>query len=82
MPRDHASRRTFDLGLTRDLRAAVRVFVRDRGFTAATALTLAVCLGAYSATSTVVYSVRLRPLPVPRPDRIVAMGDVYPTITP
>jgi predicted permease len=29
-----------------------------------------------------VYSVLLRPLPVPEPDRIVAMGDVYPTITP
>jgi len=30
----------------------------------------------------VVYSVLLRPLPVPDSGRIVAMGDVYPTITP
>ena len=31
---------------------------------------------------TVVYSVLLRPLPVPNADRIVALGDVYPTVTP
>jgi predicted permease len=30
----------------------------------------------------VVHAVILRPLAVPDPDRIVAMGDVYPTITP
>jgi predicted permease len=39
--------------------------------------------GTYSwALDTLVYSVLLRPLPIPQADRIVAMGDVYPTITP
>jgi putative ABC transport system permease protein len=72
----------FGVGILRDLRASVRLLARDRGFTATTILTLAICLGANAAIFTVVYSVLLRPLPVPAADRIVAMGDVYPTITP
>ena len=70
------------LGLARDLQSSIRLLVKDRGFTATTILTLAVCLGANAAIFTVVYSVLLRPLPVPDSDRIVAMGDVYPTISP
>jgi putative ABC transport system permease protein len=70
------------LGLARDLQSSIRLLVKDRGFTATTILTLAVCLGANAAIFTVVYSVLLRPLPVPDSNRIVAMGDVYPTITP
>jgi predicted permease len=69
-------------GFARDLQSSVRLLIKDRGFTLTTILTLAVCLGANTAIFTVVYSVLLRPLPVPEPDRIVAMGDVYPTITP
>ncbi len=69
-------------GLAEDLRAAFRLLRRDLGFSATTILTLAVCLGANIATFAVVYSVLLRPLPVPNADRIVALGEVYPTITP
>ena len=69
-------------GLAGDLRAAFRLLRRDLGFSATTILTLAVCLGANIATFTVVYSVLLRPLPVPNANRIVALGDVYPTVTP
>jgi predicted permease len=72
----------FGVGMLRDLQTSIRLLVKDRGFTATTVLTLAVCLGANAAIFTVVYSVLLRPLPVPNPDRIIAMGDVYPTITP
>ncbi|HYN07309.1 MAG TPA: ABC transporter permease [Vicinamibacterales bacterium] len=72
----------FGLGLVRDLRSSVRLLIKNRGYTATTTLTLAVCLGANAAIFTVVHSVLLRPLPVPDSDRIVAMGDVYPTITP
>lgn len=68
-------------GLVRDLQSSVRLLFKDRGFTATTILTLAVCLGANAAIFTVVYSVLLRPLPVPAADRIVALGDVY-SITP
>ena len=69
-------------GLAGDLRAAFRLLRRDLGFSATTILTLAVCLGANIATFTVVYSVLLRPLPVPNAHRLVALGDVYPTVTP
>ena len=70
------------LGLGGDLRSSARLLVKDLGFTATTILTLAVCLGANVAIFTVVYAVLLRPLPVPDADRIVALGDVYPSITP
>jgi putative ABC transport system permease protein len=70
------------LGLARDLRSSVRLLLKSRGYTMTTILTLAVCLGANAAIFTVVHSVLLRPLPVPDSDRIIAMGDVYPTITP
>lgn len=70
------------MGLARDLQTSVRLLLKHRGFTATTILTLAICLGANVAIFTVVYSVLLRPLPVPDSGRIVAMGDVYPTITP
>jgi putative ABC transport system permease protein len=69
-------------GIMRDLRAGLRLLVKSPGFSATVILTLAICLGANVAIFTVVHTVLLRPLPVPEPDRIVAMGDVYPTITP
>ena len=69
-------------GLMRDLRGAVRLFFTDRGYSATVVLTLAICLGANAAVFTVVQSVLLRPLPFPGADRVVAMGDVYPTVTP
>ncbi len=70
------------LGLARDLQAAARLVVKDRGFTLSILLTLAICLGVNAAIFTVVHSVLLRPLPVPDSHRLVAMGDVYPTISP
>lgn len=75
-------RELLGVGLLRELHSSIRPLVKDRGFTVTTLLTLAICLGANAAIFTVVYSVLLRPLPVPGADRIVAMGDVYPTITP
>jgi predicted permease len=75
-------RRWLTAGLGRDLRVAARLFLADPGFSATVVLTLAICLGANAAIFSVVDAVLLRPLPVPEPDRIVGMGDVYPTITP
>jgi predicted permease len=69
-------------GLARDLRGSVRLLVKNPGFSATVVLTLAICLGANAAIFTVVHDVLLRPLPLADPDRIVGMGDIYPTITP
>ena len=77
-----AARELFAAGLLRDLQAGLRLLGRERGFAATVILTLAVCLGANAAIFTVVNAVILRPLPVPESDRIVGLGDVYPTITP
>ncbi len=75
-------RETLTSGLGGDLRAAFRMLAKDRSFTIAVILTLAVCLGANTAIFTVVHSVLLRPMPIPEADRLVGIGDVYPTITP
>jgi putative ABC transport system permease protein len=69
-------------GLGRDLHGSFRMLTKNPGFSLTVILTLAICLGANAAIFTVVHDVLLRPLPLPDPDRIVGMGDVYPTITP
>jgi len=61
-----------------DLRVGLRLLWKDKTFTAAAALTLALCIGANTALFSVVYNVVLKPLPVPEADRIVLMGNAYP----
>jgi predicted permease len=64
--------------LLQDVRFAVRVLVKDRGFTLTSILTLAVCLAANVAIFAVVNSVLLKPLPVPRAEQLVHMHNAYP----
>jgi predicted permease len=64
--------------LTRELRLGGRLLGRDKAFSLAAALTLAVCLGANTALFSVVHNVLLRPLPFPESDRIVLMANAYP----
>src|SRR3972149_4801299 len=64
--------------LTHDLRFALRLVWKDRGFSATVILTLALCIAANTAVFTVVRSVLLRPLPVAEPGRIVNIFDSYP----
>ena len=64
--------------LRRDLRLGLRLVLRDRAFSAAVVLTLALCIGANTALFAVVYNVLLRPLPVPEPDRVLLMSNLYP----
>ena len=61
-----------------DVLYALRVLARDRAYSMAVILTLAVCLGANTAIFTVVRSVLLRPLPYPHADRIISGYDGFP----
>jgi hypothetical protein len=61
-----------------DARFALRLLWKDKGFTLAAVLGLAVCIGANTALFSIVYSVLLRPLPVPEPDRLVLLYNSYP----
>jgi len=60
-------------GIGLDLRQAVRQFAKAKGFTAATLLTLALCIGATTAIFSTVYSLMLRPLPFAESERIVEL---------
>ena len=64
--------------LGRDLRLGFRLLLRDRAWSATVVLTLALCIGANTALFAVVYNVLLRPLPVPEPDRVLLMSNLYP----
>jgi putative ABC transport system permease protein len=61
-----------------DLRFALRLLRKERGYAATVMLTLAVCIGANTAVFTIVHSVLLRPLPIADPDRIMLIHNSYP----
>ena len=61
-----------------DIRIGLRLLWKDKTFTLASALTLAVCIGANVTLFAIVDHVLLRPLPWPDSDRILLMGNQYP----
>lgn len=69
--------------LLQDLRYGVRMLGRNRGFTAAAVLTLALGIGASVAIFTVVNGVLLRPMPFAEPERLLLVehGPAAPFMT-
>ncbi|MEO8359760.1 MAG: ABC transporter permease [Vicinamibacteria bacterium] len=61
-----------------DIRMAVRSMVRERGFTAAALMSLALGIGANTALFSVVYGVLLRPLPYPKSDQLIRLSEFHP----
>jgi putative ABC transport system permease protein len=65
--------------LWRDVRQTLRWMARQKGFTAAVCLTLALGIGANTAIFSIVYGVLLKPLPYADPDRLVQVSEEHPT---
>lgn len=64
--------------LARDLRFALKLLVKQKSFTLAVLVTLALCVGANAAVFSVVDAVLFQPLPFAAPDRIVRVFNSYP----
>ena len=64
--------------LTEELRYALRLLVRNPGFTAVAALSLALGIGANSAIFSLADALLLRPLPVPQPSAVVTISTDKP----
>lgn len=61
-----------------DLRFGLKLFRKEKAFTLAALLTLALCIGANTGIFTVLNAVILEPLPFPQPDRLVGLYNIYP----
>ena len=61
-----------------DIRHALRLFRRTPGFTAVSALTIALAIGGCTAVFSVVNGVLLSPLPYPQPEQIVSVAEEHP----
>jgi predicted permease len=65
--------------LIHDLRYAVRMFAKAPGFTVIAVLSIALGIAANTAIFTLVNAVLFKPMPVPNPDRLVALYTTDPS---
>ena len=65
------------LSLFHDIRLAVRSMARQRGFTLAALMSLALGIGANTALFSIVYGVLMRPLPYPDSQQLVRLGEFH-----
>src|SRR5687767_9111929 len=61
-----------------DVKYAGRTLIRHRAFGAIAVLTLAIGIGANTATFSILYSVLLKPLSYPEPEQLVALFEKRP----
>ena len=67
-------------GMIGDLRLALRGLARNRAFTVATVLTLALGIGATTAVFTLVDGVLIRPLPFRESERLTSLRHIAVTV--
>ena len=66
--------------MLQDIRFGLKLLWKERAFSLAALLTLALCIGANTAIFTVLNTVVLRALPYPNAEELVTMYNVYPGV--